>query len=442
MLEVRQDAPAPGPPSGDEASRAPIGLRIDGPHTLGAPLREVASDDLPPPDSAEESAWLLAQMRTQTEQLGALLRQQQQELDCREARLNAQCAQLDQQGRDLRLWFQERQAELEEERAAIAGSLAAQGERHIQLEADAEILRHRQEEQAARETFLLEIIRQLKIRRDAVRSGEIDLAVKCQAAEAELAASREAAETELRQARAEIDALREECQSRAAALCERESEATRIHDELIGERSRLAAEREELESRRDSLLGARERLEDEVAVHRRAVQEDRRRADEELQGQLALLDDRKARLDEREVELERFRAELRQAQRETLEMRLATEELWARLSAGVPAAALSRSLAEIRGRLADHFRLAAREVQERLEELRAARRELAAEHNRLASERHAIQEWVDRRQAELDDLAAVLALRERELADREARLDRLEDRDPSPQPSAIAAAAV
>ncbi|MBI1902385.1 MAG: hypothetical protein HYS13_14890 [Planctomycetia bacterium] len=417
MLQVRQDAPPL--PAGDDPP-APIGLRVDGPHTLGTPLREVPSDDLPPPDSPEEAAWILAQMRTQTEQLGALLQQQQHELDCREARLNAQCAQLDQQGRDLRLWFQERQVELDAERQSLAEALAAQGQRHIQLEADAEIARHRQEELAARETFLLEIIEQLKTRRDVIRTGE-----------RELETQREANEAELRHAREELEALQGECQSRAAALCERESEATRIHDELIRERAHVATEREELQTQRRGLHDARQRLEDESESRRRAEAEDRRRADEELQSQLTLIEDRKARLDQRQVELESFRAELRQAQRETLEMRLATEELWARLSAGVPAATLSRSLAEVRGRLTDHFRLAAREVEERLTELHVVRRDLEAEHDALSAERQAVQEWVDRRRAELDDLAAVLALRERELSDRESRLDRLEDRAPN-----------
>ena len=78
--------------------------------------------------------------------------------------------------------------------------------------------------------------------------------------------------------------------------------------------------------------------------------------------------------------LEELRAELGRMHRETLEIRLATEELWVQVSGVAPPAVLTRSLGQIRARLADHYRLAGSELDEQKEELQTIRCELAEQH--------------------------------------------------------------
>ena len=67
-------------------------------------------------------------------------------------------------------------------------------------------------------------------------------------------------------------------------------------------------------------------------------------------------------LEQRQAALEQLQEELRSAQREVLEIRLATEETWLQLQGVLAPASLSRSISQLRVRLADHFHLAADEA--------------------------------------------------------------------------------
>src|SRR5207302_7899414 len=111
-----------------------------------------------------------------------------------------------------------------------------------------------------------------------------------------------------------------------------------------------------------------------------------------------------------------LRDELRAAQRETLEVRLATEELWSQLSGAVPAASLTRAIGRIRQRLSDQYRLAASDVEDQKRELESLRSRLQQHHDRLAQRQQDLQQWFERRQAELQQQAEQLVLREEELA--------------------------
>jgi hypothetical protein len=93
------------------------------------------------------------------------------------------------------------------------------------------------------------------------------------------------------------------------------------------------------------------------------------------------------------VALRQFRDELDRVHRETLEIRLATEELWAQLSGAAPPAALVRSLGEIRARLADQYAQANFDLAQRRKELEAIRAELIARHEQLADRRRQFEQW-------------------------------------------------
>ena len=86
------------------------GIRIDAPHQLG----DVPAAPLPPPP-LEESADALEQLRKQAHQLAEHFRRLQRDADLREARMNAQQAQLENELRSERLWLLERRSELAEQ---------------------------------------------------------------------------------------------------------------------------------------------------------------------------------------------------------------------------------------------------------------------------------------------------------------------------------------
>ena len=106
--------------------------------------------------------------------------------------------------------------------------------------------------------------------------------------------------------------------------------------------------------------------------------------------------------------------------RETLEIRLATEELWAELSGAAPPAALTRSLGRIRSRLADHYRQAAADLQQKREELERLRDQLSEQYEKLVRQKRSFDAWTGECREEVERQAARLQARGDELDRREA----------------------
>ena len=118
--------------------------------------------------------------------------------------------------------------------------------------------------------------------------------------------------------------------------------------------------------------------------------------------------------------MEQFRAELGRVHRETLEIRLATEELWAELSGSAPPAALTRSLGRIRSRLADHYRMANLELHQKKEELELLRRQLSEQYEKLVRQKRNFDAWAAQCRDEVEQQAARLLARGEDLDRREA----------------------
>ena len=125
--------------------------------------------------------------------------------------------------------------------------------------------------------------------------------------------------------------------------------------------------------------------------------------------------------------LEQLRCDVRKAQQEALEMRLATEELWAQLCGVAPPAMLTQSISRLRLQIAQTYQL-------NIEELAAAKAELTTVEGRLADQQAKLLEhkqqlasWAEHRQKELAVQAQRLAAREKELSTRQAELEREED---------------
>jgi septal ring factor EnvC (AmiA/AmiB activator) len=149
---------------------------------------------------------------------------------------------------------------------------------------------------------------------------------------------------------------------------------------------------------------------------------EQRRAMAELQKQRQAVERRAKHVDRCQSALEQLRAELGRMHRETLELRLATEELWVRLSGAAPPAAVTRSLGQIRSKLAEDYRLAVAGLGQQKKQLEAIRGQLAGQHENLVRQRQEFEQSAARRQEEADCQAARLIAREEQLRQREIEL--------------------
>ncbi len=124
----------------------------------------------------------------------------------------------------------------------------------------------------------------------------------------------------------------------------------------------------------------------------------------------------------RHAALERMRADVGKAQQEALEVRLATEELWARLCGTMAPAALAQSLTQTRLKLAEELRLQKSELAAQRDEIKTLAARVGETYQKLAAEREETQAWTNARRREIEQQAALLAKREEQLHHERAEL--------------------
>jgi hypothetical protein len=159
---------------------------------------------------------------------------------------------------------------------------------------------------------------------------------------------------------------------------------------------------------------------------RRAIVAQEQLAQADRQHRTAQLDQREAEIDARENALAQMHAELRATQREVLEMRLATEETWAQLSGALAPASLTRSISQVRAKLADHYRSTLEEIAGRSQQLEAVRQDLAQQLAAIEDERHELGGWAERRHADIEQQASRLVAREQELDRQQHHYEQME----------------
>lgn len=191
----------------------------------------------------------------------------------------------------------------------------------------------------------------------------------------------------------------------------------------VGQREQLLGEAEELLARQQADQRAAEQL---LAMQRQQTEQQSREAfnriaaqraqfEAEVQQQKAALRKRREQLDSREAALGQLRGKLAHTQYETLEMRLATEELWAQLSGPLAPASLTRSLNDIRKRLAEHYRQIDADLDRRRRDLEELRSQLVEQHSRAAQQREELNAWATQQREEIEKQAQRLVQREQEL---------------------------
>ena len=202
---------------------------------------------------------------------------------------------------------------------------------------------------------------------------------------------------------------------KAEALAERESRLAEAEAEL--ERQRAA-----LQSFHEQLTADRKLLDEQSLAQRERLAADRAGLAREIEQQRREVQQRSEQADQAHAALEQIRAELSGMHCETLEIRLATEELWAELSGSMPSTTLTRSLGRIRSRLAEHYRIANLELQQRKEELDQLRGQLSQQHEKLVRQKHNFAAWALQCREEVEQQAARLLARGDDIDRREADL--------------------
>jgi hypothetical protein len=432
-----------------DSSLAASDIRIDAPHQLGdAPdASPLPTASVVPPEEPD----LLEQLRKQAHQLAQHLRIRQREVDQREARLNAQQSTMEKEIRSERLWLLERRAELAELADDLVRRECELQERASRVSAAEEHLAHarRQEEQSAQQNSeqlgqraeeLDALAAQLQAQRAAIEMAQRRLQAQRRRqrqaqrlARQSITTQRAAAEVQHRGLLEGIERQRARLELEAERLAQRETawldEATcrqAEHDAQIAqfiergqllERSEAALEQEWEELRRQqeqATLIAREREAQHQAALERAEIE-RQEWQGRLQDEQVCLARRGEELDSRQVELEQLQQQLRQVHKETLQTRLAAEELLGQLSGAVPAAALTSSISRLRRRLDDQFRLAQSDLTQQRQALEGLRAILTERHEQLVQQKAELQDWVRQREATIEQQAARLVAREQEL---------------------------
>jgi hypothetical protein len=438
------------------------GIRFDAPHRLGdAPnVAPPAASDLPP----EESTDVLEQLRKQARQLAQHLLARQRATDLRESRINAQQSALETEIRSERLWLLERRAELAEQADDLVRRECELQERASRVSAAEEFLAHarRQEEQSAQQND--EQLRQRAEQLDAVAArlkgqrSALKLAQRRwqsqrrrqkqsqRLALQSIQSQRAASENQFRgllegieRQRARLARQEELLAHREATWLDEANQRQAVCEEqfaqLAERRQLLELSEATLEREWDEYRSQRAHLadvsRDRESQHRAALEQaeiERQDWQARLRDEQLCLARRGDELDARHRELEQLQENLRQLHKETLQTRLAGEELLGQLSGAVPAAALTSSISRLRRKLDDQFRLVQSDLSQQRHDLDGLRATLTERHERLVQQKTELQAWVREREATIEQQAARLVAREQELDSQQGQFQALQGR--------------
>jgi chromosome segregation ATPase len=224
----------------------------------------------------------------------------------------------------------------------------------------------------------------------------------------------------------------EEQAGTASARAGSEQDDAGLAAEALAQRSRRLAEAEmrleaqqaEIERLHREAIDYRQRLEHEEREHRRRLAAEQARVLAELDEKRRAICRRGQQLDQSRSSLEQLRGELSRMHRETLEIRLATEELWGQFCGAAAPAAVAHSLSRSRAQLADHYRLANADLEQHREQLERLRNELVEQHARLVRRKQQFDQWAAASRQEVQEQAGRLTAQAEELDRRQAELGR------------------
>lgn len=338
--------------------------RVDAPHMRNdEPESQEPPQIVPfaPPIGAVDAA---EQLRLHAEQLSTHLTVRQEELDHREAELNSRAAKLESDMRAARLWLNEHESDL-----------AARGRELDKLQ---EILLKQQK--AINESLA-----------PSAGTTPKTLSPACGVLGDE-----------------ELLLQKLDLESRQRKIEEAES--------------RVSIAQVDIERIQEELLAERRAFQEEVVATRRQIAAEQQAARADVEHKRQAVQRRSEHVDQCRIALTQMHGELERVQRETLEVRLATEELWAQISGAAPPAEVTRSLGRIRARLAEHYRQADAELSQRQQQLEELRLQLTGHCEQLVGQKRQFEQWLAAWQEQTEQQATRLMAREEEVRREEARL--------------------
>jgi hypothetical protein len=355
-----------------------------------APLLEVASANSGLAVETITPA-LARQFRTQAQQLAGHLEARQRELDHREAELHTQLARHEAAARSARLWFQEqhrkltqRQSEWERREKEISDRLRCVG--------GPGALHHDSIDVAGSSFDALPVI-----------DDEINFRLR---------------EADFHEQSALLEARSHHTESLSKKLDVR-------FEHLEAAEERIARSEAGLQFARQEFHAEREAHTARVEKQRHQFAEQRARHEADLARRRAELVEQAHQLETRAAAIEQMRGELLQIQRDTLESQLAAEELRAELAGKAPPAALVQSLARLRVKLAEQYRLQIDDLQQQQQRLSDLAAQVTEGQRKLADRQRDSEAWITSQQRQIEEQAALLAEREvqleRQQNDRESR---------------------
>lgn len=401
------------------------------------------------------------QLDHQSAQLAGQLQEQLREVEHRESLLNARAAELDNEFRRARLWAEERLESLREREGSIA---AKEAELEIQR-TDLKLWQEQAEQSLVQKELLAcqrlseqlqqqeERSREIEAREKSLEKKEADLAERNQDDD-ERTAALVSREQQLESKEAHIRERRQFIEREAAALHHARQEWERSHeadrDDLAKERSQIRQEleaaiqgREEtlaagesqlaeqtlaLENDRQSLARERADWQRQKGADKEAIALLRSRTDVELEQRRNRLTTRETALEQQQAALDQLRGEITSAHRQSIEMRLMAEQLWAQVQGRMPPLEITQSIAQLRLKLGEQYKLEQQGLGEQKQELLKLAEKVAEQSTTLRTQRHELQNWFASRESEIERHAEALVLRERELMEQTDKLHDSENR--------------
>lgn len=387
------DPTAEPKPAGAKPRRGKAATRVDAAHRVSpeagdniVPMRPEAAEPVLAVAHADEAsvATTIKQVRTQAAQLATHLQRQQTAVDHRESELNARLASMESEIRAARLWLNQRHDELAERSSMLDARQRELDEREATLTATSD---HRKPRKAKPSAAVP----------DDARMAELD------------------------RRQAELDALSARLSDRFSTVehardFEHAMKALETRSQSLQKAEKLLAEeRRQLEYQHEMLAQQRAQFSESMQAERTRLAEEQQKAAQQQSQTQAELEERCGELSAQQRTLEAMRGEIMRTQQEALELRLVTEETWARLCGRHHPATVAQTIAQLRLRLAEEHRHERSELTQQKAEVQLLAERLAEQHQKWTQQRDDMQAWVVQRQQDFERQAATLVAASRQL---------------------------
>ncbi len=405
-------------------------FRIDAPHVAGqAEARPtvdgIAADlvatlaDLPdePPAAPttgplQDLALREEQLQLQAAQLAGHLKARLSEVDRREAQLNARIAQLEADLRTARLWQREREYDFQQREGELSRQIEDLQQRSAEVargQEQVQTLDERGEQIVAREKELTALDLQLRQRRQELERQ--NAALSHSQSLWQLQKTHE--ETAARQERERAEELWQRFVAEQRQQLEFETADRRRKLETAEQK--LREQQERLDHERVDFERLRVQGTTQMQRERAALDEQLAAADLEMIARRREVESRETIVERQRVAMEQMRTEIGHVHRQSLEMRLIAEQLWAQITGRLSSAEITRSIASLRLQLSQQYEQEQKLLTKQKDELLQLAERLEMQHQLVATERQEVRNWGSARQAGIEQQARQLVEREQQL---------------------------